>query len=307
LPTRRYTTRILAILGLAALLAAVAVPALAQEGTTTTVYTTRSVFMRAGPAVTWRVIATLPGGEQLTVLDQYTNWYQVRRADGTVGWVTGSYLTGDPPGSGGGGGVAGAPLVPKPPEINTLATVNTPLLNVRSGPGLNFAAVGTVKGGETVTVLAKENQWRLIRSAGGVQGWVNSYYLSASIGPALGAGGGAAAGPTSGAPLGGPLTLRLIAFDHAVRDSARPGGAIVTMRIEFTGGTAPFAISSDGFSKAAGLTPATRTEGSTTIGTLFFTEVSECGGAMVHTATLVSADGQSVSQGYFVSPVICPN
>jgi hypothetical protein len=73
------------------------------------------------------------------------------------------------------------------------------------------------------------------------------------------------------------------------------------------GGTAPFAITSDGISKGSGLTPATRTEGSTTVGTLFFTELSECGGTMVHSVTLAAANGQSISQGYYVSPVICPN
>jgi hypothetical protein len=79
------------------------------------------------------------------------------------------------------------------------------------------------------------------------------------------------------------------------------------MRIEFTGGTAPFAVSSDGFPRGSGLTPATRQEGSVTVGTVLFTELSECGGTMVHTVTLASADGQSVSQGYYVNPVVCPN
>ncbi len=302
--SRRFpTTAALALL--AGLALALAAPALAQDGNPTTVYTTRSVFMRAGPAVTWHVIATLPGGEQLTVLDRYTNWYQVQRADGTSGWVSGSYLTANPPGSGGGGGVSGGALLPKPPGTGTLATVTTPLLNIRSGAGIENPVIGTVKGGETVTVLASDRQWRLIRTAGGVEGWVNSLYLSASLGPA--ASGGLAPGGATGAALGGSLAIREVVFDHAVRDASRPGGAIVTIRIEFTGGAAPFTISSDGQTKASGLTPATRTEGSTSVGTLLFTELSECGGTMVHSVSVTAANGQSASQGYYVHPVVCPN
>jgi SH3-like domain-containing protein len=303
----RFPT-IAALALLAGLALALAAPALAQDDNPGTVYTTRSVFMRAGPAVTWHVVATLPGGEQLTVLDRYTNWYQVQRADGTQGWVSGTYLTIDPPGSGGGGGAAGGALVAKPPSAGTFSTVNTPLLNIRSGAGVDNPVIGTVKGGETVTVLASDRQWRLIRTAGGVQGWVNSYYLSASLGPAADVGGGGVVtGSPTGASLGGSLAIREVVFDHAVRDSSRPGGAVVTIRIDFTGGSGPYGIASDGFQKASGLTPSTRVDGDTTIGAVVFTELSECGGTMVHTVTLSAASGESVSQGYYVHPVICPN
>ena len=293
--------RIAIFLGL--LLALTAAPVWAKGANQETVYTTRSVFMRAGPGVTWHVIATLPAGEQLTVLDQSTNWFQVRRADGTVGWVTGSYLTVNPPGSGGGGGAAGASLVPQTPNVGTLAVVTTPLLNVRSGPGLNYPIIGTVKGGETVAILAKDEQWRLIKTAGGLQGWVNSLYLSSSITPALNLGGGVA----TGGALGGPPAIRAIEFDHAARDSSRAGGAIVTMRVEFTGGAAPYTLTSDGFLKGSGLTPATRAEGTTVVGTLTFTELALCSGQMVHSVTLTSSGGQSATRDYFVSFVDCPN
>jgi SH3-like domain-containing protein len=299
---------VIAVVLAVALLLALAAPALAQTGQPTTVYTTRSVFMRNGPGMGFRVLATLPGGEELTVLSTEGIWYRVKRADGTEGWVSGSFLSANPPGSGGGGGDIGGPLVPKPPINGTIALVNSPMLNVRQGPGLNFASIGTVRAGEPVAILGSEAQWRLIRTAAGLQGWVNGFYLTPSItAPIVLPGGPAAPVPGPGAPLGGPLVIRQIAFSHAVRDPARAGGAIVTMRIEFTGGSGPFTISSDGFVKATGLTPATRPEGSAVVGSLTFTEVSECSGTMVHTVTLTAASGQSVTQGYYVSPVVCPN
>jgi SH3-like domain-containing protein len=301
----KYRAVLAAVLAVGLILA-LAGPALAQTSEPITAYTIRSVFMRSGPGMGFRVLATLPGGEALEVLETQGIWYHVKRADASEGWVSGSFLSMNPPGSGGGGGDIAGPLVPKPPTVGTLALVNSPMLNLRSGPGLNFAVVGTARQGEPVAILGSEAQWRLVRTAGGLQGWVNGFYLTSSItAPIVVPSGVVVPGPA--APTAGPLVIRQIAFSSAVRDAARAGGATVTMRIEFTGGAAPFTITSDGFPKASGLTPATRAEGSLTVGTLTFTEVSECSATMVHSVRLISADGQAVSQGYYVSPVVCPN
>ncbi|MBI3764670.1 MAG: SH3 domain-containing protein [Chloroflexi bacterium] len=308
----------LVALWLGVLLLPVATPAMAQCPTPNPpapkeIHTLRSVFLRAGPSVSWRVIATLPGEEVLTVLDQCYNWYKVSRADGTVGWVSGSFVSTDPFGSGGGGGSTGAPAFVKPPDVGTVAMVTAPLLNVRSGPGLNFPAVGTASKGEMVTILDKNKAWRFVQTAKGVRGWVNSFYLSGQLGaanPFADVGGGGGTTTTGGGPaLSGPLHLRLVAFDHAVRDPNRPGGAIATIKVEFDGGVSPFNVISDGTTKLSGVVPTTRLEtgSGVVIATLTYTETTECAGTIVHTVTVQSADGQAMTQGYYQSPVECPN
>ena len=62
------------------------------------------------------------------------------------------------------------------------ATVNTKEsnLNIRRGPGTDQPIVGKAAKGETVTVINKTSeQWWLVRSKDGEEGYAHSQYLSA--------------------------------------------------------------------------------------------------------------------------------
>ena len=62
------------------------------------------------------------------------------------------------------------------------ATVNTKEsnLNIRRGPGTDQPIVGKASKGETVTVINKTSeQWWLVRSKDGEEGYAHSQYLSA--------------------------------------------------------------------------------------------------------------------------------
>ena len=62
------------------------------------------------------------------------------------------------------------------------ATVNTKEsnLNIRQGPGTDQPIVGKAAKGETVTVINKTSeQWWLVRSKDGEEGYAHSQYLSA--------------------------------------------------------------------------------------------------------------------------------
>ena len=56
------------------------------------------------------------------------------------------------------------------------AFVTTGLLNVRSGPGVEYGVVTTVSGGSTVTLLGRneDSSWVYIETAAAVKGWVSS-------------------------------------------------------------------------------------------------------------------------------------
>jgi N-acetylmuramoyl-L-alanine amidase len=178
-----------------------AAPALAQTGQPTTIYTIRNVFLRAGPGLGFRILAEMPGGEALTVLGQSSIWYNVKRADNTEGWVSGYYVSANPPGSGGGGG-SGGQIYAGPTEIGDIAAVTASLLNVRTGPGVNLPVIARLTQGELVRVLEKSGAWRRIAFRNNAQGWVNGQWLSGPIffPPPQTGGGGA---PSGGVP---PLT-----------------------------------------------------------------------------------------------------
>lgn len=136
-----------------------------------------SLNVRSGPGTGYTVIDTLSSGDQGVVLDGpvsadgYT-WYQINYSyGGYSGWVAGEYLS-----YAGGSGFA----------IGENVTVATNGLNVRSGPGTDYAVIDTLNDGDQGVVLdgpvsADGYTWYEINySYGGYSGWVAGAYLAAS-------------------------------------------------------------------------------------------------------------------------------
>lgn len=74
------------------------------------------------------------------------------------------------------------PVTPSPTPAPTLAPTLTPTprplvatvaraANVRGGPGTDFAIVGVLEGGATVTLLQRRDDWFVIE-AGELEGWM---------------------------------------------------------------------------------------------------------------------------------------
>ena len=61
---------------------------------------------------------------------------------------------------------AGAPVAPVIPVVPAMVTMNsdTGFVNVRSGPGLNYTALGTLATGQTATVIGQstDGMWWLV-------------------------------------------------------------------------------------------------------------------------------------------------
>ncbi|HEX2483849.1 MAG TPA: TIGR04211 family SH3 domain-containing protein [Myxococcota bacterium] len=53
--------------------------------------------LRAGPGPEHAVLAAVPPGERLDVLESKGEWMRVRRSDGTSGWIARTYLVQDAP------------------------------------------------------------------------------------------------------------------------------------------------------------------------------------------------------------------
>lgn len=74
---------------------------------------------------------------------------------------------------------------PSVPTTGLSAIVNTGALNVRSGPGVAYGVIAGVYSGQTVTLTGYRasvgtSTWVSIRTAAGINGWVNARYLSTS-------------------------------------------------------------------------------------------------------------------------------
>lgn len=84
--------------------------------------------------------------------------------------ATGSAVTGD------GATAPGQPVVPSLEVPRVI--INTAYLNVRTGPGPQFASIGTISGGTELPVAAvtTDGLWYMIQSAYG-QGWINRDFV----------------------------------------------------------------------------------------------------------------------------------
>lgn len=120
------------------------------------------------------------------------------------------------------------------------ATINTGLLNVRSGPGVGNAVLTQVRDGETYSVIGRNEAGSWVQISGsGFSGWVSAAYvtLSGDISALAVAQGSAAASPSDGvlfAQSNASLRIRR----YATTDSPRLGALETGERAEVIGRTA---------------------------------------------------------------------
>ena len=96
--------------------------------------------LRSGPGLEYDVIAVLPAGAVVTLLDEPAEgWYPVLYDD-LDGWVSGAYLAVDDDWDG------------------DIATVVAAVLNLRDGPGLGFNIVAALPYGTTVEIIGEPEE-----------------------------------------------------------------------------------------------------------------------------------------------------
>ncbi|EAX96401.1 NLP/P60 family protein, putative [Trichomonas vaginalis G3] len=119
------------------------------------------VNIRSGPGTGYGVIAAVADGTTLSVTGHSSNWWQVSY-NGQTGYVISDYLKVSGSVSGTGSG-----------------------LNVRAGPGTNYAVVAGLSDGTSVTITGINGDWYHIS-----QGYVYSQYISLTSSGTSGGGGG---------------------------------------------------------------------------------------------------------------------
>jgi uncharacterized protein YgiM (DUF1202 family) len=95
--------------------------------------------LRASASTSAKIYSLLEKGTKLDILDEENGWYKVRCSDGTVGYVSASYITVS--------------------FTETKGTVTGGTINVRKGPGTDYGKITSVRSGKSVVILGEENGW----------------------------------------------------------------------------------------------------------------------------------------------------
>jgi uncharacterized protein YgiM (DUF1202 family) len=134
---------------------------------------------------------------------------------------------------------AGTALPTAAPTITTTGTVTgTTILNIRNGPGVEFARIGALRQAEAVTIVGRNSagDWAQIRLADGQLAWISREFLSvASTFATLPVASGTAGANTGGAATATvvdttPLNVRSGPSLTAPILRRIPGGATVTLQ-----------------------------------------------------------------------------
>ncbi|MCB0183413.1 MAG: PD40 domain-containing protein [Caldilineaceae bacterium] len=192
-------------------------PLFAQQSAQVQVTVARA-NIRSGPGTNHRVITTAARGETFAIvgINAAKSWYQIALAESERGWIAGSVVTvtGSLDGVAvtDGASLAAAPT-PAPTVVPTTApaaeaaggvivTISRSRVNLRGGPGTNYAVVGGASQGEQFPVTGRNGagDWYMIQRADGSNAWVSASIVRVTGDAQSVATADAAAPATSNAP-----------------------------------------------------------------------------------------------------------
>ncbi|WP_018661062.1 N-acetylmuramoyl-L-alanine amidase [Heyndrickxia acidiproducens] len=122
--------------------------------------------VRESPSLSSATIASTSYGTRLQIVDTKRGWYQVRLADGTLGWVAGYYVEQEQQ----------AQKEAKGDQVMLLQDQT----NLRSSPSLSASVLATGDAGETYPVLKQSGDWYEIQINGGTHAYVASWLVQKS-------------------------------------------------------------------------------------------------------------------------------
>lgn len=130
------------------------------------VVTGKVVNLRSGPGLNHAVVAKMETGQGLTVLERSGDWMKVSLYNGSQGWVHNDYVA--------------------IRNIESKVKVTGDKVNLRKGPGTNYAKAGEVRAGVILPVLKKSNDWYLVDAPGVGQAWIAGWLTALQNEPAEG-------------------------------------------------------------------------------------------------------------------------
>ena len=151
-----------------------------SNGSEQTAKTTEYVNFRSGPGTNYSSKGVIASGTTVTVTDRSNSqWYAVRLANGSTGYIFAQYLKVT--------GTSSATPTPTPTQApsndGTVQAKLTADVNLRRGAGTNYGVIKVIGTGTTVTVTdASNSQWYKVKLSDGTEGYLFSEYLKVTSG-----------------------------------------------------------------------------------------------------------------------------
>ena len=155
-------------------------PTQAPSGSEQSAKTTEYVNFRSGPGTNYSSKGVIASGTAVTVTDtSNSQWYAVRLANGSTGYIFAQYLKVT--------GTSSATPTPTPTQApsndGTVQAKLTADVNLRRGAGTNYGVIKVIGTGTTVTVTdASNSQWYKVKLSDGTEGYLFSEYLKVTSG-----------------------------------------------------------------------------------------------------------------------------
>ena len=131
------------------------------------IVTASALNVRSGPSTSYTVTTKLYKGNKVTILETSNGWMKIKTSNGTIGWVSSSYIE-----------VSNTSTT----QTSYKATVNATSLNVRKGAGTSYSVITKLSKGTIVDVLeSSSNGWKKVKTSGGTIGWVSGSYLTTTV------------------------------------------------------------------------------------------------------------------------------
>ena len=145
-----------------------------SNGSEQSAKTTEYVNFRSGPGTNYSSKGVIALGTTVTVTDRSNSeWYAVRLANGSTGYIFAQYLKLNSSSS-----ATATPAPTQAPSGSEQSAKTTEYVNFRSGPGTNYSSKGVIASGTTVTVTDRSNsEWYAVRLSNGSTGYIFAQYL----------------------------------------------------------------------------------------------------------------------------------
>ena len=128
------------------------VPSSATSGSVSTKYPNSIVNLRAGAGTHYAVLGAVGRGTRLNILSSQGNWFQVYvPSRGITAWISKTYVS---------------------MGVGAYATGD---VNLRTGPGTDYARITVIKKGSGLTMLSEGGSWSQV-SYGGYTGYISNKY-----------------------------------------------------------------------------------------------------------------------------------
>lgn len=150
--------------------------ATSAPGNGAAVINTGALNMRSGPGIGYGVVAIVYQGHTVALLGRNSDssWVMVRNSASQEGWVNVNYITPNIT-------ISTLPVLDTP-TLTATGIINTGALNVRSGPGIEYASTAVVYQGESVGLIGRNSNssWVKVRLSNDHIGWINAAFIDAN-------------------------------------------------------------------------------------------------------------------------------